>query len=259
MADTPTIGSYLTFEEVFGKTPSRSMLVDLVRDLSLDDCLQTVGKLSSLLSTRRVTPDELDMKAANDLGSARDRAHELISQGHRFVFPTRLSTLGRVALDVAQRRPADAFDNGAELDKFMRALLAITDVFDIGHRFASSNREVVEGEVARLMLRRLATRVDVPLASQLIRYWRLFVELPQRRPDLLVAGENFDERLTQKVGLTVRRYIMICFGLNVRSHDEETRTPAPLEQGRLREVVAPPLALAGGDRRVGVDRAAFVQ
>jgi hypothetical protein len=213
---TPSVQAYLTYEQVFGTTPTRDELEDLLRGLSLDDCLQTVGKLSSLLSTRRMSQAELDMRAVNGLGSGRDAARRLVAQGIPFVFPTRLSTLARIALDVAERRPADAFGGGADLEPFIRALLAVTDVFDLPGRFASGNLQVVEDEFARLMLRRLATRVDVPLASQLIRYWRLFVDLPQRRPDLLVAGEDFDARLKQQLGLPVRRYITVCFGLNVR-------------------------------------------
>jgi hypothetical protein len=176
---------------------------------------------------------ELDMRTANELGAGLDRARQLISQGLALVFPSRLSTLARIALEIADRRPADAFAAGADLERFTRALLAVTDVFDTPGKFASTNSGVVEDAAARLMLRRLATRVDVPLASQFIRYWRIFVDLPTRRPDLLVAGEDFDARLKQQIGITVRRYITICFGLNVRfmMWDGKTNTDWTIDPG----------------------------
>lgn len=216
MGQLPTVATYLTYEELFGDRATRAELETLLRNLSLDDCLQTVGKLSSALTTNGMTQRAVDEMAADGLGPAKDQAKALIATGRPFVFPTRLSTLARVALDVAERRPADAFAAGADVDRFMRALLAVTDVFDIAGRFAVDDRKEVEDELARLMLRRLATRVDVPLPSQLVRYWRLFVDLPGRRPDLLVAGEDFDGRLQTQLGMPVRRYIAICFGLFVR-------------------------------------------
>lgn len=233
MNAVPSVDAYLTYHEVFGRQPTRAELEGLLRELSLDDCLQTIGKLSSLLSTGRIAHRELDERAARDLDANQDRALALIAAGRRFVFPTRLSTLARLALEVAERRPADAFAAGKQVGSFMRGLLAVTDVFDVGGRFAVDNRDRFEDEVARLMLRRLAARLDAPLAPQLVRYWRLFVDLPARRPDLLVAGEDFDTRLQTQLGVSVRRYIAICFGLFVRfmTWDPDTRPGWTLDVG----------------------------
>jgi hypothetical protein len=44
----------------------------------------------------------------------------------------------------------------------------------------------------------------------------MFVELPAERPELLEQGENLDRRMQEEVGMTVRRYLAICFGLFVR-------------------------------------------
>lgn len=242
MTNLPTVDTYLTHEQVFGAAPSRDELDALLSGLSLDDCLQTVGKLSSALSTGRMSPREVDEMAADGLGQHKGRALALISTGHRFVFPTRLSTLARVAMEVAQRRPADAFSHGADVDRFMRALLAVADVFDITGVFATDDQSVIEDEFARLMLRRLATRVDVPLDSQLVRYWRVFVELPSRRPDLLVAGEDFDARLKAQVGLSVRQYTAICFGLHVRfmMFDPESKPEWTVDAGYWAKTLVTP-------------------
>jgi hypothetical protein len=216
VAAFPTVETYLTYEQVFASEVSRSDIESWVSGLSLDDCLQTVGKLSSSVSTGRMTSAEIDRMLAGGLGDRADRARALIAAGHRFAFQTRLSTLARVALEVAERRPADAFAHGAEFGLFARALLGIADVFDPVGAFGSGDVTAVGDAFSRMMLRRLATRVDVPLDAQLARYWRVFVELPAQRPDLLVAGEDFDARLGGQTGLTVRQYIAVCFGLYIR-------------------------------------------
>jgi hypothetical protein len=49
-----------------------------------------------------------------------------------------------------------------------------------------------------------------------LRYWRLFIDLPADDPNHLVAGEDFEARLKAITGMTVRRYLALCFGLYTR-------------------------------------------
>lgn len=212
----PTVTAYLTYEEVFGVRPTRDQLEDWLRPLALDDCLQAVGKLSAGVSAKYLSSTQVDGWIAEALEDGRVAALRGIAQGRRLVFQSRLSILARVALDVSDRRPADAMRGGADIPRFARALLAVTDVFDLPGRFASPVRAEVEDAVSRMMLRRLAAQENAPLGPQFIRYWRLFVDLPERRPDLYEQGENFDRRMQAELGMSVRRYIVICFGLCVR-------------------------------------------
>lgn len=49
-----------------------------------------------------------------------------------------------------------------------------------------------------MMLRWLATKPSGPMAAQLTHYWRVFVDLPADRPELLEQGEDLDERMRAK-------------------------------------------------------------
>lgn len=192
MPHLPAVEAYVSHDEVYGEDLSRAELDGLLRGLSLDDCLQTIGKLGSSLAAPGANPQQLDAMVAGWLPAHRELTLNLIRVGRRLLFPSRLSVLARLALEVTDRRPADAFGgDGAEIGRFARALLGVTSVFDVPGRFDLPDRAQVEDELARLMLRRLATRSDVPLAQQFVRYWRMLVELPQARGDILVAAELF--------------------------------------------------------------------
>src|SRR5581483_8042933 len=98
-----TVATYLTYEEVFNVQPTRRELEDWLRPLSLDDCLQTIGKLSAGLNGSYLAGDEVDRWFANALEGGRDRALRALAAGRQLVFQSRLSILARVALEVSER------------------------------------------------------------------------------------------------------------------------------------------------------------
>jgi hypothetical protein len=214
---TPTVEQYITYAEVFGAAPTRADVEDFVRGTSLDDWLQTVGKLSRDLFDPRVPNKAVDRLLASGLpGDARERAEKLIDVGRPLAFDTRLGTLARVAFCHAERRPADAFGGGqAGAERMVRALLAVADIFDPGDLFSGSDAERRD-QFSSLMLRRLSAKTRAALVPAFVRYWRLFIDLPAQDPSLLVAGENPDEKLRTITGMGIRRYLALCFGVYTR-------------------------------------------
>jgi hypothetical protein len=213
----PSIETYITYAEVFGVTPTRDDLEALVAGTSLDDWLQTVGKVGRDLFDPRFTNEKVDRMLASGLpGDARQRAEQLIRAGRPLAFDTRLGTLARLAFCLADRRPADAFGGGqAGAERMVRALLAVADVFDPGDLFSGSDDQQRD-KFSSLMLRRLSAKARAALVPTLVRYWRFFIDLPAGNPKHLVAGEDFDARLQDTTGMGVRRYLALCFGLYTR-------------------------------------------
>jgi hypothetical protein len=147
----------------------------------------------------------------------RERAEQLISAGRPLAFDTRLGTLARVALRLADRRPADAFGGGQDgAERMVRALLVVADVFDPGDLFVGTDDDDRRDQFSSLMLRRLSAKARAALVPAFVRYWRLFIDLPASNPNHLVAGEDFEARLKAITGLSVRRYLALCFGLYTR-------------------------------------------
>jgi len=89
MAALPTVEAYLTHKEVYGDVPTRTGVQALIRHLSLDDCLQTIGKLSSNLETGNPPRIELDRLVAGWLGDDAATALAFIAQGRRLLFDSR--------------------------------------------------------------------------------------------------------------------------------------------------------------------------
>jgi hypothetical protein len=98
----------------------------------------------------------------------------------------------------------------------VRALLAVADVFDPGDLFVGTDDDDRRDQFSSIMLRRLSAKARAALVPAFVRYWRLFIDLPASNPNHLVAGEDFEARLKAITGLSVRRYLTLCFGLHTR-------------------------------------------
>src|SRR5690242_12031558 len=90
------IANYIQFEAAIGYRLTKKQLTKRLEHLSLEDCLQSAGKLSYLLANdRHVQADDLVAGIFRDdpIVSARIAARRLA--GHRIVFTQRLLAFAR--------------------------------------------------------------------------------------------------------------------------------------------------------------------
>lgn len=217
MGSAPTVATYITYEAVFGHTPARAELEALVEQTSLEDWVQTAGKLSAQLANPTNSQAAVDLLVAEGLaGSARARVEQRVLEGQPLVFDTRLGALARVAFMCAERRPPDAFGGGAQgAERLTRALLAVTDVFD-RLELPEEDSSLQKDAFSSLLLRRISAKTRAAMLPTLVRYWRLFVDSPRREASLLPPGEDFDQRMQTLAEMNVSRFLALCFGLYTR-------------------------------------------
>ncbi len=205
--------TYATYEEVFGAPINEFDLRQRIKYLSVEDCLQTVGKLSTLLASHEQL--KADAVVAETLGPVpRARAEALVAQGRPIVFGKRLSAVARIAIEHAVERPPDSFSDGSRVAWFMETILGVADVFD-RHR---ELREMSEAEVrewfASFQLRRLGAPTR-SLRNTMLRIVRVFIDLPERRPELLTGGSP-SAAFVERAEIGLERYIAICFAIHAR-------------------------------------------
>jgi hypothetical protein len=208
------VATVITYREIFGRDIDEETLRADAAALSMHDCLQSLGKLSHLLAAR-------ENAAANNviLGGLRYPgavmlATAMMRVGRPLVFGKRLLAAARVAILAAEERDPDGFDQQRDLHRFVRLILGVADVYDPADAPEDATEEEQKDWLGSLVLK----RVGLPqrsFYSSVIRSVRVFVDLPKRRPDLLdVPSPNI--AFEREVGLTLERYLAICFAIVVR-------------------------------------------
>jgi hypothetical protein len=218
---------YLAYESLFGQSLTEPELIARVKRLSRDDCLQSIGKLSHVLAAGRAddgvkddTTRELVRHILSGLPAhAKARfAHALVQRGPSapILFGKQLMTLARVVLLHAQDRPPDSFVAGKDWGLFVESLFGVLDVYD-GSRAEEANvQDGVEAEefFSSFRLRRVGMP-DRHLKHSIVRAYRVFIDLPSRRPELVTTiapAAAFEERQ----GVSMERYLAICFAARAR-------------------------------------------
>jgi hypothetical protein len=206
------IAATITYQDIFGHTTDEETIRADAQALSLNDCLQSLGKLSHLLAA-----DETAQANSFMLGGLRHPGAVMLTMGmlrvgRPLVFGKRLLAAARVAILEAEERDPDSFENQRDLHRFVRLILGVADVFDQGD--APEDPKKQTEWLSSLLLK----RVGLPqrsFYSSVVRSMRVFVDLPTRRPELL-DKEAPSVAFEREVGLTLERYLAICFAVAVR-------------------------------------------
>lgn len=210
----PEVAVYITYEDIFGRSPDQEFLAARLQDLSLHDCLQSVGKLSFLLAQDE--HETADRFIADRLGNGMAvlMAQAMLRVGRRIVFDRRLLGTARLALFHAQRRDPDSF--AGNISAFAHVILGVADALDADGELPEGDpqsEEVVDWfagfRLRRVGLPRRILRNTVPRAV------RLFIDLPLAHPDL-VSGETPAARFEEQVGMSLERYLAIAFAVGAR-------------------------------------------
>jgi hypothetical protein len=207
--------TYIGFEQLFGRSLTEEALIARVSRLSLYDCLQSVGKLSQLLATE--VPDaELAALLADGLPEAQTVVLRGLMQARprpRPLFGKQLMTLARTALLHADGRREDMFSAGALVPTFIEALVGVLDVYDETDDELAHVTDGIPAEEWFMSFR--LRRVGLPhrhIQHSLVRAFRVFVDLPERRSDL-VTGRTPGERFEAQTSMSLERYLGICLAV----------------------------------------------
>jgi hypothetical protein len=211
--------SYVRFDAIFGRSISKTQLAKRLGQLSLEDCLQSAGKLSFLLTEdRRDDADAFVMEVFRSDPTVLARLQTAILQGDKIVFTQRLLALARYALVYADpnRPPGDFSQQPQKLRLFAEALLGAGDLADQDGQSMQMARTTEERREWLLSwrLRRMGMPHRTPRNS-IPRTFRVYVDLPRRRPELLTAGP-IDADFTNQVGLSLTRYLAMALGVAQR-------------------------------------------
>jgi hypothetical protein len=213
----PDVVLYPTYKEIFGKDIIEDDLINLVKPLSLNDCLQTIGKLSHLLSS----DDPEALRDANrfvlaglQLYGSRILAEGMVRVGRPLLFDKQLMTLARSALLHAEDRPPDSLNNGADRWRFVEALFGVLDIYGVEIKGEVRNGVEAEEWYSSFRLRRVGMPKRIARQS-VVRSVRVFVDLPQQHMELVTTvppAETFEAA----VGMPLERYLAIAFAAITR-------------------------------------------
>ena len=201
------------FRQIAGAPTSKKVFSRILRSHGLEDWLQTIGKLSREWANLRPGDPTFDLQLASALTAHRQGALSKIkNEGARFVSPSSLNTLAREALLQSPELPPHSWANG--LGDFAWALIGTVDLFE------DDLPPDPEVGIMSLLLRRIA-RPSPPLRSTLVRTHRLFIDLPQRFPELVAF--DLAERSRQLAGIDLGRYVALCMTFYIRF--DQAKTP----------------------------------
>jgi hypothetical protein len=215
----PEFALFVTYADVFGREITEDDLITRIETLSLNDCLQSLGKLSTLISDAQDNRREVLGFMFQGLRSpgAVMLLDGMVRYGGRvLVWDRQLMAVARLALLHAQDRPPDSFNDGADRWRFVETLLGVNDVYAHEGTDVETVRDGIEAEewMASFRLR----RVGMPkrIARQgIVRAVRVFIDLPQQHPELVTTvapAASFEERIR----MPLERYLAICFGAMTR-------------------------------------------
>lgn len=215
----PAFATYVTYSDTFGKPITEADLVTRVETLSLNDCLQSVGKLSHLLASQ--DPQALSEIRQFVLAGLRTPGAAFLVDGmvryggRRLVFAKQLMALARLALLHAEDRPPDSFDEQKDRWRFVEALLGVLDVYGREESVANVQNGVEAEEwMASFRLRRVGMPPRL-VRQSIVRAVRIFIDLPQQQPDL-VTSVSPTQAFEAAVGVPLERYLAICFAAITR-------------------------------------------
>lgn len=206
------VAATITYRDIFGHDLDAESVRDDARALSINDCLQSLGKLSHLLAVGEASEaNSLVLRGLRDPGAVM-LTIGMLRVGRPLIFGKRLLAAARVAILESEERDPDGFNKQRDLHRFVRLLLGVADVYDGGDTPSDPSAQVEW--LSSLLLK----RVGLPqrsFYSAVVRSVRVFVDLPNRRPELLDA-EAPSVAFEREVGLALERYLAICFAIVVR-------------------------------------------
>ena len=211
---------FVTYADVYGRPITEDDLIALVEPLSLNDCLQSVGKLSQLIADDGVDTQRealgFVLAGLRSAGAAM-LLDGMVRYGSRvLLWDKQLMALGRLALLHAEDRPPDSFDNRTDLWRFVEALLGVNDIYAFEGSTVDAVQDGVEAEewMASFRLRRVGMPSRIARQS-FVRAVRVYIDLPQQHPGLVTTVPPA-EAFERQVGMQLERYLAICFGIMSR-------------------------------------------
>ena len=215
----PNIALFVTYSDVFGKPLTEDELITRIETLSMSDCLQSVGKLSHLLSAG--DPDSmrealgLVFRGLRVPGAVMLLDGMLRHGGRVLLWDKQLMAVARLALLHAEDRPPDSFSKQADLWRFVEVLLGVNDVYAHEGDVAEVQDGLQAEEwLASVRLRRVGMPQRIARQS-IIRAVRVFIDLPQQHPELVTTVAP-TEAFEQRVGMPLERYLAIFFAVMAR-------------------------------------------
>jgi hypothetical protein len=184
------VHTFVTWEELTGKKMSEAEVIERLSQLSAFDCLQALGRLSCMVYGGPLTSRDKQHLIMERLGwpeEARELLKEKMGDSNgedRCVFfPQQIVHLTRLAVRHADWRPADDFEDGAAVGRFIECLLGVSDVFEEGKLDEHDPSSVIPW-----ILRQLAINGshDSPLL------WGRYYDILIRTWDDVATPEAFD-------------------------------------------------------------------
>jgi len=207
----------ITYESLFGRRLAEDELLERVRALSLNDCLQSLGKLANAVVAaehdRSLIPEFVQVLIAGLPPTAAMRLVEQLQgrAARQILFGKQLMTLARTALLHAERRDPDSFRQRGDWHLFVEALFGVLDVYDREEERLADVQDGPEAEESFMSFR--LRRVGMPhreLRHSIVRAFRVFVDLPALHPELAAARAPA-EAFELSIGVPLDRYLAICF------------------------------------------------
>ena len=220
---TLRVHPHVGMAQISGTPVSEARFRSLLARHTIEDWLQTIGKMSRALDDLPPGSGQLDCEIAAYLGPLTKRALRVIDEEGRFVSQGALNTVAREALFWgADGEPVGFDDQGRR--EIAWALLGAVDLFEDQQPVVGVPESEAHAVLASLMLRRIA-RPYGHLRNRIPRTHRLFVDLPNAHPEL-AAGFDFDARSRELCGVEIARYLAICFTFHSRFGTANLRDPS---------------------------------
>src|SRR6266511_1065666 len=207
------LAMHVGMRELCGAPVSQDVFRRVLSRHAVEDWLQTLGKASRVIEALPPASGQLDRELAAHLGAHANRAAHVIDAGGRFVSQAAINTVAREALIFGAEGDPVGFDSRGYSD-LAWALLGAIDLFEDRRPIGDLEAAEADAVLASLFLRRIA-RPYSHLRNRLPRTYRLFVDLPQRHPDL-ASGFDFDASCRHLSGVSLARYLATSFTFHAR-------------------------------------------
>ncbi|HWF49863.1 MAG TPA: hypothetical protein VG294_04370 [Solirubrobacteraceae bacterium] len=208
---------YWTHEELFGTRMTETELVEILRQIAIDDCLEALARLSCMVEGSGVVDRDRQIQILRRIGFSSETEEQLIarlqSAGQRpsrmLFFPQQVVHLTRLAIQHCDRRPRDRFDSGKLASLFVEAIFGVTDLFREELKNATP-----EGAMS-FVLRQLGLMSRAETLYLFSRYYELLVKL---WPTVIESNGVFEPAVAFKkfTGLTIEQYFTMGFGVYTR-------------------------------------------
>lgn len=207
-------GSYVTHQDLLGPA-DEDALAQLAEQISVEDFVASLGKLSWLLERNRA---DVDRQLSGCLPRHARRRFKVRHAGEMFAFQARLLRALRFGVEHGSLTEARSLA-ASDQESLVRIILGVADLYEDQEEVAA--RDIDEWFTSTQLRQSVYQSPHRVLA--LTRIWRLFVDLPPKLHNVHheVGLADIPGRFQARVGMSVERYLAICAAVSVRFENWE--------------------------------------